>query len=701
MVYTYFSLLPLSSIALCLALGAFTFSRNPRNPVNIGFALGMASIALIETGNAITLFSLSSSGTVAPGMKLSTIGEALMPVVWYVFSVTFTRVNPKEALQGKLPFFVGLTLVALFFIALIGSPDFLSAPNFNSVSPFFTIGTFGKYFYVYLIVGIVLNLGSLENTLRSSSGIQRWQIKYIIFGVGAILILFIYKATQALLFSAINIQLLPVISVVIIISTSIMALFIVRHRLLDVDVFVSRYVVYNSVTVLIVGAYLLSVGVIVQGAKYLNIPFNYFFSALFIFISALALLVLLFTASLRRKVQLFINRNFYRHKYEFRDKWMESIKRISSQRSVDDIQKTLIEMISETMGAKSVRLWLYDSASKSYLPVNQMSDASNNRMGKDAPLLFYIKQNMAPFLLKDVDEGASGEMKTLMKKTETVLCAPLLAGSEVVGFVLQGKDISGEQYKQDDFELLTALTTQTAVQIKNTRLAQDLMAVKQIDAFAKMSSFVMHDLKNLTNMLSLVSQNAKGNMDNPEFQKDAMNTVEGTVARMKKLIEKLSTVQGGFEFELESVNLVSLIGNSADKAIMGYESSIKIFQGIDKSLEVYVDREAIEMVLLNIIKNSCEAICGDGAIDIKASMYGQNVEIIVSDTGCGMSEEFIEKSLFTPFKSTKDYGFGIGLYQCKSIVESHGGKIDVTSKKNEGTTFIVSLPASGARKSRA
>jgi signal transduction histidine kinase len=64
----------------------------------------------------------------------------------------------------------------------------------------------------------------------------------------------------------------------------------------------------------------------------------------------------------------------------------------------------------------------------------------------------------------------------------------------------------------------------------------------------------------------------------------------------------------------------------------------------------------------------------------------------VSDNGDGISEEYIEKNLFKPFKTTKKKGLGIGLYQCKSIVEAHGGDIMVKSSKGCGTDFTVYIP---------
>ena len=67
----------------------------------------------------------------------------------------------------------------------------------------------------------------------------------------------------------------------------------------------------------------------------------------------------------------------------------------------------------------------------------------------------------------------------------------------------------------------------------------------------------------------------------------------------------------------------------------------------------------------------------------------------VSDNGCGMTPEFMDKSLFRPFQTTKQDGFGIGLFHSKMIIEAHHGKIEVDSRPGGGTTFRVILPMTG------
>jgi signal transduction histidine kinase len=86
------------------------------------------------------------------------------------------------------------------------------------------------------------------------------------------------------------------------------------------------------------------------------------------------------------------------------------------------------------------------------------------------------------------------------------------------------------------------------------------------------------------------------------------------------------------------------------------------------------------------------AINGNGVIRVATLHEGETVGFSVKDNGCGMSEEFIENSLFRAFQTTKKKGLGIGLFHCKLIVEAHRGTIEVNSAVGKGTEFRVILP---------
>jgi putative PEP-CTERM system histidine kinase len=478
-----------------------------------------------------------------------------------------------------------------------------------------------------------------------------------------------------------------------------MAIFIIKNRLLDADIFISRYVIYNSFTILIVGFYLLSVGLIAQGIKHFNIPLSYFFTTLFVFVSILALVIILFFSSLRRKVQLFINRHFYKHKYAFRDKWMETTEKISSKESIEDVSKTLAEMITETMGARSVYIWLYEPIAGNYRAIENEMATSYKIITKDHPLIKHIKTKTDPFMINDLRHNGSEmqeDLESLVTETGAVLCAPFIAGDEIVGFILQGEDISIEPYRQEDFEYLKAVTTQAAVQIKTIELTRDLLAAKQAEAFHRLSSFIMHDLKNLTNSLFLVSQNTRYHMDNPEFQSDAIKTIDVTVSRMKGLIERLAGVSKGFQFKKRKVELKDLVHNALKKVSFNENKNVMITKMFDPIPPIYVDPYAMETVFLNLFTNSYEAIENNGSISVSASLNGDNVNITISDNGKGIPKEFVENGLFKSFKSTKKNGFGIGLYQSKTILEAHGGNIEFETDEGKGTSFTIKLPVQGA-----
>ena len=85
-------------------------------------------------------------------------------------------------------------------------------------------------------------------------------------------------------------------------------------------------------------------------------------------------------------------------------------------------------------------------------------------------------------------------------------------------------------------------------------------------------------------------------------------------------------------------------------------------------------------------------LTGMGRLLFMLSSDNGNVCVTISDNGAGMSKGSLKRELFKPFKTTKNGGLGIGLFQCKTVVEAHGGSIEVESEVGKGTVFRVKLP---------
>ncbi len=690
-----FLILSILGAALTLGVGLLVLLRNPFHPANIGFCLGMLSLTIIEGGGIIFLLSDELVWGLY-GKRISLAGEALLTPGWFLFSLTFIRSNYKELLIRWKFVVAGLYIVAAFFLIWINSSSLIDIPYLTDSYTIFPLGTVGQYFYIYLLIGILLCLVQLENTLRFSSGIKGRETKYVIIGAGSILAYHLYLSSQAILFSFLDFSYIPVTSIVVLIACVMMMFAVVRNRLLDVNIFISRYVIYNSLTILFVGAYLLFVGMVAQGIKMTGGTYYTFWSTLFTFTAILILGVVVLSTRIRRKLQLFINRHFYRHKYEFRDKWVETIEKIGVNSNLSQLQESLIEMISDTMAVKEVFLWLHDPLNREYnLVRSTISKIGQIRLKEDHPLISKIKDHSGPFIMnKDDTESSYESIVPILMATKTVLCTPLKVGhGELIGFILQGEDVSGEPYRKDDFDLLKAIASHAADRIRNINLMQELLTSKEAEAFHQVSSFFIHDLKNYVSTLSLLSNNAEEHIGNPLFQQDALRTLKVIVSRMNGMILNLTALSKGIRLSPVCLNLNNLVEETLSTLNGNVSGKVIINPGEIPSINA--DGEQLQKVLLNLLLNAIEATPKDNfdkKIEVHTFMKNGDVILSVSDHGCGMTPEFIKTSLFKPFSSSKSNGLGIGLFHCKKIVEAHSGCIEVNSEVGKGSEFRVILP---------
>jgi hypothetical protein len=209
-------------------------------------------------------------------------------------------------------------------------------------------------------------------------------------------------------------------------------------------------------------------------------------------------------------------------------------------------------------------------------------------------------------------------------------------------------------------------------------------------AVAKMSSFVIHDIKNLTYSLSLLLNNAENFIDNPEFQNDMLATLRNTVSKMKMLIQKLRSIP-----EKTALNTALTDINLLVKEVV--EDVMKLNPGIDIHYHgspafSSVDGEEMKKVILNLVMNALDAVDESGSVIIETDIEDKAVCLKVRDNGCGIAEDFLKNHLFKPFRTTKEKGLGIGLYQCKQIIEAHSGTLQAESVPGDGTVFTIHLP---------
>ncbi|MDQ3473316.1 MAG: ATP-binding protein, partial [Acidobacteriota bacterium] len=221
---------------------------------------------------------------------------------------------------------------------------------------------------------------------------------------------------------------------------------------------------------------------------------------------------------------------------------------------------------------------------------------------------------------------------------------------------------------------------------------------RQFQSFVKLSAMLTHDLKNAIEALSLIVGNMEKHFDNEDFRVDAMNSLKLATQNLSAMVTRLTnpvaTLSGEYK-KAQPTDIIPMVKRALTITAGPVTETHKIETELPPSLLALVDGERIEKVMENLILNALEAMIEkSGTLTIKAGKTDdQKVFFSVTDTGKGMTHDFIAKRLYHPFATTKKKGVGLGLYTCREVVQANGGFITVDSKEGAGTTFRVVLPS--------
>jgi signal transduction histidine kinase len=216
-------------------------------------------------------------------------------------------------------------------------------------------------------------------------------------------------------------------------------------------------------------------------------------------------------------------------------------------------------------------------------------------------------------------------------------------------------------------------------------------------AWSQMARKVAHEVKNPLTPIAISVADLKRSFDQkrpdfPEILDQAVRTVGEEVETLRHLLQEFSDFARIPAPRLESCVISRLIGDI--ETLYGREIAAGrlVVARPDREITFTADPGQIRQVLINLVKNGLEALNGDGSVTVSAALAGEALEISVSDSGPGLSEEQ-RKNLFVPGFTTKAQGSGLGLTIVERIVSDHQGAISVdASRPGAGTTFRVRLP---------
>ena len=621
--------------------------------------------------------------------------RSLLPGIWLVFSLTYSRGDYREYLKQWRPLILITFLLPVALLVLFGDELFYAQsqagdPEWRSVGA-------AKAFIGFLLLGAVLILMNLERTFRSAVGTMLWRIKFFVLGLGVIFGAKVYTQSQALLFSADTLALSGIETIALIVGGTLMAIGYFRSGFKEIDVYPSRAVLHTSLTVLLVGGYLFAIGILAQVVAHTGGAESFRLQAFLVLLGIVFLALVLTSARLRQNIQRFISHHFKRPRYNFRVIWTRFTQSTSSALDRPSLCVAAAEIISQTFNVLSVTFWLFDEDKEKLAfgasTAQSAPDPENSAVSfpTSDPGLLRLRE---PFDLEKV-KGEGAEILRQLSASQfreggNRVCVPLLAGERWLGAAILADRVSGLPFTLEEFDLLKCIGDQVAASVLNLSLTEKIMLGKELGAFQTISAFFVHDLKNAASTLSLMLQNLPVHFDDPAFRQDALRGIGDTADRINQLIGRLSAVRGRLELKLAKLDLNSLIDEV--QRSLNSEKSVEWVKELEAVPELLGDQEQLRNVFTNLLLNASEAISTGGRITLRTSQVGKWAALSVSDNGCGMSPSFLRDSLFRPFQTTKKKGLGIGMFQSKMIVDAHGGNVRVRSEPGKGTTFQVMLP---------
>lgn len=692
------SLLPFTSAAVGGAVALAALVRPNRTISRWAFAAGLLVLAAESL-----LIGLDAGGTITPDSMLKwqqwrLITLALLPGGWILFSLSYARGDALKMLtRWQFPL-AAATVLPVGFVLLFRQ-DLLHQVTVDG-KWFLRMGWPGIALHSFMLVSAVFVLMNLERTYRDSVGTMRWRIKFMVLGAGILFVVRIYSSSQILLFREVDPLVESVNSGALLLAAVLFVRGFSRDGDFNLDVYPSHSVLQNSLTALLAGIYLLLVGVFAKVAMHLGGDTTFAVKAFLALVSLVLLTLLLQSDHVRLHLRRFISRHFQRPLYDYRLVWKTFTEGTASCVDQTDLCRALVRLIADMFQSLSVTILLVDDQQKTLLAaastsLTSLRDSNSQVQKTDATVLLeHFRAHPEPV---DFETSPLPWAVTLRSLHPAVfahgghrVCIPIMGRGEMLGLITLGDRVAGVAFTVQDLEMLKCACDHAAACLLNVQLSRKLLQAKELEAFQTMAAFFVHDLKNAASTLNLMLQNLPEHFDDPAFREDALRGTSKTVAHINHLIGRLSLLRHELKIQPSQEDLNAVV----NKAVAGLEAGegFTLTKDFAALPEFSFDQVQITKVVTNLVLNARESMPGPGQVHLTTSRTDGWAILSVRDRGCGMTADFINRSLFRPFQTTKKSGLGIGMFQSKMIVEAHGGRIAVTSEPGQGTTFQVFLP---------
>jgi signal transduction histidine kinase len=684
-----------------IILGVTVFSKSPRDPRSRTFAWMTVTVAAWSA--LYFCWQLApDAATALLFCRLLSAPAVVIPVCYYHFSTRLTgEKRDREVVVGY-----GLSAV---FIVLSLTPWIVHGVRPRMMFPFWPEP--GPAYPLYLAFWSYYLWRSwqlLYSAYHRASFLRRNQLRYILAHT---VIGFIGGATNYFLWYGIPIP--PVGNILVTLYMVGVGYAVVRFRLMEVDLLLARMVAY---TLIILGFSLMVplLATLVQLLPVAGIGALDWVVLLPVSITATGLLFWTIP-TLRHRVDYLVEQRVLGEKLADRARLRQLAMQISSLQDEESIFAISVRSVAEALGVDSVSMFIRAEfetrfARRAFVDRPGRTDALL-WMGDDSPLIRVLQETRRGVLLDELEHHTTGGERhyfSELRRTQGFeLVVPIFADAYFYGLLATSARGAGTLYTEVDLSLLETIGLQIGLNLRSRQLERQANQTEKLISLGTLAAGLAHELRNPLVSIQTFSALLKERGHEPEFQHEFGAVVQRDVGRIASIVENVAAFAENSTVPFSAVKIEEVIAGAAEIVRPELTRTGVQLQGDDRRglPSVRGNYSQLLQVFLNLMQNAVHALEGrpDPRITVTVETRTGDVpnptlHIMVADNGPGIDPALLPR-VFEPFTTTKSTGdsrgkrgMGLGLAIVKRIVQSHQGRIDVTSELGRGTVFHLDLP---------
>ena len=725
---TFYSIPPLLTLICFVSLAALAIFRGPRTQTNFLF---LAICILASFLYSYILFAFNTSSKEA-ALRFSRLDHFF---IVYLFPLFIHFFHAYLNISGRKWLIRAAYAYAFILMCFTPTPLYVQSVHKYYFGYFARGGVMYPFFGLACLLAILYVLVLIYQAIRhETDGAHKNRLRYLFAGFGIMGLmngLDFFTVSGYPLYPPGNLSFIPLL---------VFAVGLFKHDLLDMGIIIRKSLIYSLLTAFLTCLYAMIILLANSVFKDIRFSDSIYMPVLFF------LLIAFVFGPLKSIVKEFVDRIFYKKKYDYQKTIKHVSQMIVSVLDYNAVAKLLTDTVVDTMLVKYCAVFMPNSSVQHFINASTYTKHagfdSPATWPQASPLIQWMKARRRPavkgHVSKQLREADARDVLLDLETLKAEIALPMIFKERLNGFIVLGKKRSGDLFTQEDMDLLETLSIQSALAVENARsykriddmnkalerkveertrdleqalsekerTQEQLIRSESLAAIGQLVAGVAHELNNpLTTVTSLV-QSAIEDIEQPDASTfpdpemvDDLKFADKELVRARSIVSSLLGLSRQTQTYSESVNLNAVIRDALRILYNQYKhSNLNIVESYARDLpDIQGNFANLGQVALNIIQNAIQAVLDiEGTIFLSTHFDANKRQAVFTcqDTGPGIPRP-IRQDIFKPFFTTKvvGKGTGLGLYICHEIVAKHGGTLKLDDASNTGAVFEVRLPA--------